>query len=66
MSISKNCNNCAWFCHAEGKCYGTEARLSGIQLAKKPKTGTGCRAWSFDGLEEWEREDTLMTMGDEK
>lgn len=61
MSICKNCSNCAWFCHADGKCYGTEARLNGIHLPKIPKTGDGCCAWTFDGLKEWEREDALVT-----
>ena len=57
----KNCNNCAWFCHSDGKCYGTEIRLAGIGLPKKPKTGTGCGAWQADGLTDDER-DAFMTM----
>ena len=60
-SSCKNCNNCAWFCHSDRKCYGTEARLTGISLPKKPKTGTGCFAWSSDGLTDEER-DAFMTM----
>lgn len=61
--MKMTCNNCAWYCHADGKCYGTEARLSGIALPKKPRTGNGCHAWSSDGLSDEEREEyTLMTM----
>ena len=61
--MEKKCKTCAWFCHADGKCYGTEIRLKGIGLPKKPKTGNGCCAWAFDGLEDWEREtDALVTM----
>ena len=65
--MSKNCNNCAWFCHADGKCYGTPFILDGMEiganLTVSPEDGC-CRDWAFDGLEEWERDqtDTLVTM----
>ena len=64
--MTKKCENCAWFCHTDGKCYGTAARLSGLVPASFPAVwqGSACETWTFDGLEEWEREETeaLMTM----
>lgn len=60
--MSKNCMNCAWYCHADGKCYGNSALLRGLEIGKLANVVSGCRAWAFDGLEEWEREDTLVTM----
>ena len=63
--MSKNCMNCAWFCHADGKCYGTPFLLSGLEVGATltvPAEDGCCRQWAFDGLEEWEREDTLVTM----
>ena len=59
--MSKSCNNCAWFCHADGKCYGNSIR---VELATTTTTDNYCRDWAFDGLEDWERTDceTLMTM----
>ena len=52
----KKCGNCAWYCHADGKCYGTEHRLSGAVNAQHPHNYFGnCKAWTFDGLEDWER-----------
>ena len=58
-----SCKNCAWYCHSDGKCYGTDARLDGIVRAQKP-IGIKCTFWQFDGLEDWEREESeaLMTM----
>ena len=61
----KNCLNCAWYCHADGKCYGTPFLLSGMEVGATPTVPAEegcCRQWAFDGLEEWEREDTLVTM----
>ena len=63
--MSKNCNNCAWFCHADGRCYGLATQpygapfTVGIEIKRE-----GCDMWTFDGLEDWEREqtDTLVTM----
>ena len=57
---SKNCNNCAWYCHADGKCYG--AASDGTYL---PLINTGrCKNWAADGLSDEEREelDALVTM----
>lgn len=65
----KTCKNCAWFCHADGNCYGTRARLSGLVPASKTG-GKACENWAFDGLEEWEREacepDALVTMEEDR
>ena len=53
----KKCSNCAWYCHIDGKCYATKARLTGLVEASKPLIeGIACESWSFDGLEDWERE----------
>lgn len=63
----KSCINCAWFCHADRKCYGTPFMLEGLEvgavLTEAPEEGC-CRDWAFDGLEDWEREpaDALVTM----
>ena len=51
----KNCKNCAWYCHSDGCCYGTKARLYGSVKAAKPSWHC-CEDWTFDGLEDWERE----------
>lgn len=59
--MSKNCMNCAWYCHSDGNCYGTKARLYNIVPAAKAPNWV-CSDWAFDGLEDWEREDTLVTM----
>lgn len=65
--MSKNCMNCAWFCHADGKCYGTPFLMSGLEVGATltvPAEQGCCRSWAFDGLEDWEREpeETLVTM----
>lgn len=65
----KICNTCAWYCHADGNCYATAARLSGLVPASKPGANN-CESWTFDGLEEWEREackpDALVTMEEDR
>ena len=50
------CKNCWFYCHADGNCYATEARMSGVVPASKP-VADGCIDWKSDGLEEWERND---------
>ena len=65
--MSKNCTNCAWYCHADGRCYGSENALAGYpdifdSIIYDPHQDMAtCSKWSFDGLEEEERE-ALMTM----
>ena len=58
------CKNCAWFCHADGKCYGNSALLRGIEIGMLANKVSGCVDWQFDGLEDWERveTETLMTV----
>lgn len=60
----KKCKNCAWFCHADQSCYATSARLFGIVPGVTQDPNGSCRDWTFDGLEDWEREpeETLVTM----
>lgn len=50
----KKCNNCAWFCHADHRCYG-------ICNGGKAPEWSVCGHWTFDGLEDWEREDCEQT-----
>ena len=55
--MEKNCKNCAWYCHANGCCYGTEPRLYAIVPASEVHIPTiACKSWAFDGLEDWERD----------
>ena len=64
----KKCDNCAWYCHFDGRCYGNGAALCvGQPFAIKMDAETkGCSKWESDGLEDWEREackpETLMAM----
>ena len=56
MNTCKNCNNCAWYCHADGKCYG--GNDDGIPVyAHVNAHNRNCHYWTFDGLEDWEREE---------
>jgi hypothetical protein len=62
----KSCQNCAWFCHADGCCYGANASLSEGVRRDFPEVQC-CTKYSFDGLEDWEREackaeNALVTM----
>ena len=54
----KNCNNCAWFCHMDGRCYGNAIR---IEMTTTTTTDNYCKNWTFDGLGDEERE-ALMTV----
>ena len=51
------CKNCAWYCHADGMCYGTVKRLYGAVsfVDFRDERAEACEKWSFDGLEDWER-----------
>lgn len=54
----KTCNRCAWYCHADGLCYGNSMLNQyghEIGILKIEVEGWTCPNWSFDGLEEWER-----------
>lgn len=61
--MENTCKNCAWFCHSDGQCYGR--RTDGDRVTIFGLTGK-CSDWTFDGLEDWEREDceksALMAM----
>lgn len=62
--MTKNCTNCAWFCHADGKCYGTEFILDGTEIGATIMGDLAdgcCLDWAFDGLKDEERE-ALVTM----
>lgn len=60
--MTKNCKTCAWYCHSDRHCYGFMGKVHGEPMPVS-KNWT-CGKWTFDGLEEWEREETeaLMTM----
>lgn len=62
--MMKNCNNCAWYCHSDGKCYGNSALRLGIEIGISVyKPLKDCPVWASDGLTDYERETmTLMTM----
>jgi len=65
MGNKKSCLTCAWFCHADGKCYGNPFMAIGVEVGAEltvPAEEGSCRDWASDGLEDWEREDTLVTM----
>lgn len=51
-----NCNNCAWFCHSDGKCYGCGVEDAYIARYVNSPKNIKCSKWTFDGLEDWERE----------
>ena len=53
-----NCNSCAWYCHSDGRCYGNVVRE---ELAVDVLPFDVCKDWTFDGLEDWER-DALVTV----
>ena len=54
--MKKNCKTCAWYCHSNGKCYGTKWILDGREIGLPLFQDGYCKNWSFDGLEEWERD----------
>ena len=50
--IEHCCNHCAWYCHSDAKCYDPEY--------SRPCTVNkeySCHDYTFDGLEDWEREE---------
>ena len=55
-----NCKNCAWYCHSDGHCYGSETALvygpNPLSFVHRGEERQ-CRRWAFDGLEDWEREE---------
>lgn len=65
----KTCNTCAWYCHSNGQCYGNALLPEGIEIGLPiNEAHAACENWSFDGLQDWERDackredDTLVTM----
>lgn len=65
--MENTCKSCAWYCHADGKCYGNLFLPNGFEVGAKltfPAEKGRCKDWQFDGLEDWEREETetLMTV----
>ena len=58
----RNCTNCAWYCHADGKCYGNPYHVGAELLFAASERS--CDDYAFDGLSDEEREelDALVTM----
>jgi len=57
MSDGKKCRTCAWYCHSNGFCYGNALLLNGIEIwIPMEENHAACDYWSFDGLEDWERD----------
>ena len=63
--MKNTCKNCAWYCHSDGRCYGNDMGV-GLEIFKPADQENQCPDWSFDGLDDWERQDcektALMTM----
>ena len=57
MNNCNNCNNCAWYCHSDGKCYGSITTIKKPEFCLTVDPSLGCSHWTFDGLEDWEREE---------
>ena len=59
----EKCKNCAWFCHSNGSCYRPDM-MQAVRISTPERSA--CHSWTFDGLEDWEREacetDALVTM----
>ena len=66
--MESKCKNCAWYCHSDSRCYGSApAMIVGFPFAiEMQPEHEGCGSWQFDGLKDYEREDTLMTMAGEE
>ena len=63
--MAQKCKNCAWYCHVDGKCYGNALLPMGTEIGlPMDEKHEACHSWTFDGLEEWEREpeEALMAM----
>ena len=54
--MTKNCTNCFFYCHTDGRCYADPRSACDEDYALKLNLVTACCDWVFDGLEDWERE----------
>lgn len=57
--MEKKCNNCAWYCHSNQACYGTPERMNAEtdSYEYRDARSEACTLWTFDCLEDWEREE---------
>lgn len=64
MTKTKECKNCWFYCHADGRCYVDPRSAHDDNYALRVVMAQPCTDWQFDGLQDWEREDTeaLVTM----
>lgn len=59
------CNNCWFYCHGNGKCYaaGLIKQVNDCfqeeAEAEVRMPDDFCYRWAFDGLEDWERVETV-------
>lgn len=65
--MTKECRNCWFYCHSNGRCYADPRSAIDDDYFLKVVMPQPCTDWKFDGLEDWEREaceptETLMTM----
>ena len=62
--MTKNCENCWFYCHSDGKCYVIPTTGCADEFGIKVNMSTACSDWVFDGLQDWEREpeEALVTM----
>lgn len=54
MENLNKCSNCAWYCHTDSQCYANAVQE---ELAVPVSPEHLCNHWTFDGLEDWEREE---------
>lgn len=63
MRMNKECRNCWFYCHGNGKCYAAglikqvNDSFQEEAEAEVRMPDDSCYQWAFDGLEEWERDD---------
>ena len=64
--MTKECKNCWYYCHSDGKCYVDPRTAYDEDYALRVAMAQPCTDWQYDGLEDWEREEmhVLMTMGE--
>ena len=52
----KNCKNCWFYCHSNGRCYADPRSAIDDDYSLKIFI-RDCKNWKFDCLEDWERDE---------
>lgn len=52
----RNCNNCWFYCHSDGRCYVDPRTAYDEDYALRVVITQPCTDWQYDGLKDWERE----------